>query len=184
MHNLATLHDNFKFLLEYIPLGSVIAVVCIYDILAMKQTCFKVFVLQYQMSVHSGRQHSIWATYSWDPLSIPLLGIICNIYDELKAWTVSKYTPLYRYWPGQSQNITFRWTAKRVIFSQWIIFSLMCVALRENIVPRENITILAPPTHVSVILDGQYEWFPQNCMCFTTTMKFGNKTRSLRTKQN
>ena len=48
-------------------------------------------------------------------------------------------------------------------------------ALRENIVPRENITILAPPTRdilsvpvdISVILDGQNEWFPQNCMCST-----------------
>ena len=33
------------------------------------------------------------------------------------------------------------------------------------------------------ILDGQNEWFPQNCMCSTTTTKFGNKIRSLRTKQ-
>ena len=40
-----------------------------------------------------------------------------------------------------------------------------CAALRENIVPRENITILAPPTRgistvpvdISVILDGQNE---------------------------
>ena len=66
-----------------------------------------------------------------------------------------------------------------------------CAALRENIVPRENITILAPPTRdiswpyrsISVILDGQNEWFRQNILCPMTNTKFGNKTRSLRTKQ-
>ena len=54
------------------------------------------------------------------------------------------YTDIDHDW---SWNITFRWTAKRVIFSQGIIIFLKCAALRENIVPRENITILAPPTH-------------------------------------
>ena len=50
--------------------------------------------------------------------------------------------------------------------------------------------LLAPPTRdispvqsISVILDGQNEWFPQHFMCSTITTKFGNKTRSLRTKQ-
>ena len=98
---------------------------------------------------------------------------------------------LYRYWPGRSWNITFRWIAKRVIFSQGIIFSRRCAALRENIVPRENITILAPPTRgiSSVPVDICYiRWsklmISSNCMCSTTITKFGNKTRSLRTKQN
>ena len=61
---------------------------------------------------------------------------------------------------------------------------------RENIVPRENITLFAPPhvifhpsRSIYVILDGQNEWFHGNCMCSMTTTKFGNKTRSLRTKQ-
>ena len=40
---------------------------------------------------------------------------------------------LYRYWPGRSWNITFRWTAKRVIFFQGIVFSPKCAALRENL---------------------------------------------------
>ena len=43
-------------------------------------------------------------------------------------------------------------------------------ALRENIITRENITILAPPTRdissISGILDGQNEWFHQNLMVF------------------
>ena len=34
-----------------------------------------------------------------------------------------------------------------------------------------------------VILDGQNEWFQQNILCAMTTTNFGNKTRSLRTKQ-
>ena len=55
---------------------------------------------------------------------------------------------LYRYWPRQSWNITFRWTAKRVIFSQGVIHCIFPkrAALRENIITRENITILGPPT--------------------------------------
>ena len=48
---------------------------------------------------------------------------------------ISSDSVLYRYWPGRSWNITFRWTAKRVIFSP------KCAALRENIVQRENITL-------------------------------------------
>ena len=44
--------------------------------------------------------------------------------------------------------------------------------------------IFHPSRSISVILDGQNEWFHQNCMCSTTITKFGNKTRSLRTKPN
>ena len=47
--------------------------------------------------------------------------------------TVSALQTLYRYWPGRSRNIMFRWTAKSYIFPK-------CTALRENI------TVLAPPT--------------------------------------
>ena len=57
---------------------------------------------------------------------------------------------------------------------------------------RENITILAPSTHVissvSVAMlycnvDGQNELFHQNLMVPLITRKFGNETSSLRTKQ-
>ena len=58
--------------------------------------------------------------------------------------------------------------------------------------PRENITRLAPPTRdiSSVPVDICYiRWSKsmisfKKCMCSTTTTKFGNKTRSLHTKQN
>ena len=66
-----------------------------------------------------------------------------------------------------------------------------CAALKENIVPRENINLLAPPARdissvrsIFVILDSQNERFHGNFMCSMTTTKFGNKTRSLRTKQS
>ena len=91
---------------------------------------------------------------------------------------------LYRYWPGRSWNITFRWTAKKVIFSQGIIFS-------RSAHIRENITILAPPAHdiSTVPVDICYirwsKWMiSSKLMCSTTTTKFGNKIRSLCTKQN
>ena len=61
--------------------------------------------------------------------------ILCGSYGTgfyVNVW-------LYKYSPGRSWNM-FRWTAKRVIFFP------KCAALRENIVPRENISILAPPT--------------------------------------
>ena len=81
---------------------------------------------------------------------------------------------LYRYWPERSWNITFRWTAKRVIFSQGII----------------NITILAPPTRdiSSVPVDICYirwsKWMiSSKFYVLYDTTKFGNKTTSLRTKQ-
>ena len=69
---------------------------------------------------------------------------------------------LYRYWPGQSWNITFRWTPREFfyIFPRDYIFP-KCTALRENIVQRENITLLAPPTHdiSSVLVDICYIWW-------------------------
>ena len=59
------------------------------------------------------------------------------------------------------------------------------------IFPRENITVLAPPTRdiSAVPVDNcNIRWsklmVSSNFMCSTTTTKFGNKTRSLRTKQN
>ena len=63
---------------------------------------------------------------------------------------------------------------------------------RDYIVPRENITILAPPTRdiSSVPVDICYirwsklnDFFKMLCALRHTT-KFGNKTRSLRTKQD
>ena len=39
------------------------------------------------------------------------------------------------------------------------------------------------PRSISDILDGQNEWFRQNILCPMINTKFGNKTRSLRTKQ-
>ena len=66
-----------------------------------------------------------------------------------------------------------------------------CAALRENIVPRENITILAPPTRdiSSVPVDICYirwsKWMISSKLyVLYDPTKFGNKTRSLRTKQN
>ena len=62
--------------------------------------------------------------------------------------------------------------------------------LRNNIVPRENITILAPPTRdiSSVPVDISYiRWSKlmiSSKFYVLYTTKFGNKTRSLRTKQN
>ena len=60
------------------------------------------------------------------------------------------------------------------IFPRDYIF-LKCTAMRENIVPRENITILAPPTRdiSSVPVDICYirwsKWMiPPNFMCSTT----------------
>ena len=80
------------------------------------------------------------------------------------------------------------------LFSQGIIFEIpKCAALRENIVPRENITILAPPTRnissipVNICYIRWSKWMisPKldGAFCFMITTKFGNKTRSLRTKQ-
>ena len=40
-----------------------------------------------------------------------------------QIWLSFMNVVLYRYWPWRSWNITFRWTAKKVIFSQGIIFS-------------------------------------------------------------
>ena len=62
------------------------------------------------------------------------------------------------------------------IFPRDYIFP-KCAALWENIVPRENITILAPPTHdISTVLVNicytqndiyvQNEWFRQNIYIF------------------
>ena len=76
------------------------------------------------------------------------------------------------------------------IFPRDYIFP-KCAALRENIVPRENITILAPPTRdiSSVPVDICYirwsKWMiSSKCYVLYEPTKFGNKTRSLRTKQN
>ena len=92
---------------------------------------------------------------------------------------------LYRYWPWRSWNITFRWTAKRVIFSRsaqhW---GKYCPEGKYNYLGTTDTWIFHPSRSISVILDGQNEWFPQNFMCSTTTTKFGNKTRRVRTKQN
>ena len=52
---------------------------------------------------------------------------------------------LYRYWPRRSWNITFRWCQEIYIFPRGYIFPKRA-ALRENIITRGNITILAPPT--------------------------------------
>ena len=91
---------------------------------------------------------------------------------------------------GRTWNITFRWTAKSYIFPRDYIFP-KCAALRENIVPRENITILAPPTRdiSSVPVDICYirwsKWMISSKLyVLYDPTKFGNKTRSLRTKQN
>ena len=77
------------------------------------------------------------------------------------------------------------------IFPRDYIFP-KCAALRGNIVPRENITILAPPTRdiSSVPVDICYiRWSKlmissKFYVLYDYTTKFGNKTRSLRTKQN
>ena len=99
------------------------------------------------------------------------------------------YLILYRYWPGRSWNITFWWTAKRVIFSQGIIFSQSaqhwgkyCPEGKYNYLGTTDTWYFIRPGRY-LLLDGQNEWFPQNLMCSTTTTKFGNKIRSLRTKQ-
>ena len=39
-----------------------------------------------------------------------------GVCEEVRTWP-SRFT-LYRYWPGRSENITFWWTAKRVIFQK------------------------------------------------------------------
>ena len=82
---------------------------------------------------------------------------------------------LYRYWLWRSWNITFRWTAKRVIFYQGIIFSRSAqhwgkILSRGKILLswHHRHVIFHPSRSISVILDGQNEWFPQNCMCSTT----------------
>ena len=77
------------------------------------------------------------------------------------------------------------------IFPRGYIFPKRA-ALRENIITRENITILAPPTRdiSSVPVNIYYiRWVKMNDFikiwwCSVTIMKFGNKTRSLRTKQS
>ena len=83
-------------------------------------------------------------------------------------WVLWYYTDIDR---DGHLIFTFRWTAKRVTFSQG--------------------KILSPPTHdiSSVPVDFCYirwsKWMISTYfMCSTTTTKFGNKTRSLRTKQN
>ena len=67
-------------------------------------------------------------------------------------------------------------------------------ALRENIITRENITILAPPTRdissvpVNICYIRWSKWMISSKFdgadCSATITKFGNKTRSLRTKQS
>ena len=78
----------------------------------------------------------------------PLLIDNCYVGQALgecgKVSLILNYT-LFRYWPGRSWNITFRWTAKNYIFPRRYIFPKRA-ALRENIIMRENITILALPT--------------------------------------
>ena len=68
---------------------------------------------------------------------------------------------------------------------------LQCCALRENIIPRETITILAPstcdissfPVDICCIRWSKLMIIKLWWCCMATT-KFGNKTKSLRTKRN
>ena len=96
---------------------------------------------------------------------------------------------LYRYWPGRSWNYHVSVDCQELYFPKGLYFP-KCAALRENMSEGKYNSLGTTDTWyfivrlISVILDGQNEWFPQNFMCSTTTTKFGNKTRSLRTKQN
>ena len=67
-----------------------------------------------------------------------------------------------------------------------------CAALRENIVPRENLTILAPltrdistvPVYICYIRWSKLMISSKYFVLYMTYTKLGNKTRSLRTKQS
>ena len=61
---------------------------------------------------------------------------------------------LYRYWPRRSWNITFRWTCQEsYMLSQGEILLSW----------HHRHVIFHPSQSISVILDGQNEWFHQNC---------------------
>ena len=64
---------------------------------------------------------------SWQLLQVCTCGVywkmaVCTPYQPHRS-SIALVPHYYRYWPGRSWNITFRWTAKRVIFFQGIIFS-------------------------------------------------------------
>ena len=71
-----------------------------------------------------------------------ILNVHMSLMQMLMEGLVSTY---YTDIDRDGWNITFRWTAKRVIFSKGLYFPEVR-STEGNIVPRENITILAPPT--------------------------------------
>ena len=120
------------------------------------------------------RQTNIQKRVNVDPLWFNLEGYIIQILTG----TVMKYH-------------VSGGTVKRVIFSQGIIFSRSACSTEGNIVPGEKYNYLGTtdtdissvPVDICYIIWSKW-MISSKVMCSKITTKFGNKTRSLRTKQN
>ena len=82
----------------------------------MKAICLSFPVYSsYQISL---QLHTLFRSFAWKFKFLEKLPWPLTFTFDLLPLLI-----LYRYWPRRSWNITFRWTAKRVIFSQGVIFS-------------------------------------------------------------
>ena len=95
--------------------------------------------------------------------------------NDLHPSSVNYYTDIDR----DGHEISCFGGLPRVIFSQGKILSWGKIQLSWH--HRHVISHPSQSISTCIILDGQNEWFHKNLMCSTTM--FGNKTRSLRTKQ-